>query len=681
MKKYIEKNGYTMIRISETTTPFVLKECFYADQTQCESRDFLLLESRLPSLIFSEEEVPVTVSPTDAVYFQNPDRVKAVRFIYSKFFAEKSCEIIFSTISHSEYKIWLNRQYVGACTGFSLFAFYLTLKKGINEIVFEVNLANPDYYDFNNRVELCPVAEADPQSLFYHSVLEYDRWIQFFHTADCRKFDCTCLFIPRRYTAVDSASIRVIDDFGILLGQLPALPGVPVTFEASKLKQKSPNTIRIHLFLEVTFTDGTTTNREQVALLCDYEDEKRALALEYDNALSIADEYTKNFLINEYGTLLKKMQCASQKEATALFRLKKCLRHIENNKSPYYATENNALIYYCSTLDLQYRKIRICKPLQLSTKHPGLIVFINVAGNSDGTRVKHLLKEHSDLIIVDLNVAGFSTGTPISEALISEAMDEVRKLYAFDERRIYWYGFCNNGSAAWNFCQNHPHLATKIVSTEAMPDVWHLYNLDLTEKILYNWSIYNSKKFHRLSKCKSFQLTQIHNSTHNYMQYYLYRIQNFQNLDHILPEFPRKVCFRTERMRFNQSYWITLNSIRKTKSKARITATIEDRKTITVQIINSDDFTIKVSPQMETDIRIVINGVTFFCKKQESIRFVRKRNRFCISKEQPVCSSRKGTGLLDVYYGPLRIIHDGSNTTESIAQNSLSQKHLLFLPS
>lgn len=207
---------YIVFSVSKTTPPFVLEEFFYTRYKQKENRKFLLTEAVLPPLTLTEEVVPLSVSPTDAVYFQDPDKIKETRFVYSEVFAKETCEILFSTISHSKYKIWLNGQYVGVCTDFSLFTFYLILKKGVNEFVFEIDLANPNYYDFNNRIALRSSEEANPQSLFYKSALEYDRWIQFFQTGDCIESDCTCIFIPRCYPVISSAVVKVLDDFGTL---------------------------------------------------------------------------------------------------------------------------------------------------------------------------------------------------------------------------------------------------------------------------------------------------------------------------------------------------------------------------------------------------------------------------------------------------------------------------------
>ena len=662
-------------------TPIILTEYYYAFvKNGSEPRPFSYVEIFFPELEYSEELVPIAISPTDAVYFRDPERLKEARFIYTELWTDEKQEILFSTISHSKYKIWLNGLYVGASTGFDLFTFYLTLEKGENKLVFEVDLANPNYYDMNNRVILQAAEEKNPQSFLCGTCLEYHKWIQFFQTPDCRKTDCTCVFIPRCFRIISSASVKVLDDFENLLAQSAAFPGVPLMFQAEMLRKKSPKTVRIHLLLEVFFTDGTSTIRRQIVLLQNYDAEKEALRLRYRNALNVADSYTKDFLSHEFDRFFSGETKTTHGEAVALFRLEKYLRRIEQQEEPYYRAENNTMIYYRSPLDLQYRKIRICKPPQLSTDRPGLIVFINMEGNAAGVKIAHLLKEHPDLILIDIGIAGFSTGTPISEALIAEALDEVRKLYSFNERRIYWYGYCNNGSAVWSFCQNHPHWAAKTVTVESLPDLSRIRNLDYCKSLIYYLKSKDQKDINSLISKKNNRTIPIQSSTHNYMQFYQYRAENFSDLNSVLPDYPENLQFSTVRMRFNRSFWITLHEIRREKMRASVSASIVNTKTICVKLINCDDFSLEVPPQMDAVFKVIINGVSLVCEKQPVIRFVREKKKFCISSEPANENSKKGTGLLDVYYGPLRIVHDGSELASDIAQKFAAPETMSFSP-
>lgn len=378
--------------------PIILSDYYYAPAKKPETLlEFSYVNQQIPDLVFSEDQVRVVFSPTEALYFQDPEKVKETRFIYTKLRVDGAQEILFSTISHSNYKIWLNGLYVGASTGFDLFTFYLNFQPGDNILVFEVDLANPNYYDFNNRVVLQSEEEKNPHSFLCGTCLEYEKWIQFFQTPDCRESNCSCVFVPRCYRIIQSASVSVLDDFGNLLSRVSAEPGVPLFFFTKKLKSQAPRTVRFHLLLEVFFMDGTSTTRKQMVLVRDYAEEKEVLRQQWNEALKTTEEYTRNFLYNEYNRFFEKYNPPSLGEAAALFKLDKYLKQIEAGETPYYLQENNTLIYYRSAYDLQYRKIRICKPPKLSVKHPGLMVFVNPSGNSLGMKVSHLLQEHSDL--------------------------------------------------------------------------------------------------------------------------------------------------------------------------------------------------------------------------------------------------------------------------------------------
>jgi len=659
----------------------ILSDYYYAPAKKPETLSgFSYVNHQIPDLAFSEDQVRVEFSPTEALYFQDPEKVKETRFIYTKLHVDGVQEILFSTISHSNYKIWLNGLYVGASTGFDLFTFFLNFQPGENILVFEVNLANPNYYDFNNRVVLQSEEEKNPHSFLCGTCLEYEKWIQFFQTPDCRESNCSCVFVPRCYRIIQSASVAVSDDFGNLLSAASAEPGVPLTFFTEELKAKAPRSVRFHLLLEVFFTDGTSTTRKQMVLVREYAEEKEALRLRWKTAGERAEEYTRNFLYNEYNRFFEKNNLPSLGEASALFKLDKYLKQIEAGEAPYYLQENNTMIYYRSELDLQYRKIRICKPPELRIENPGLMVFVNPSGNSLGMKVAHLLKDHSDLILIDIAIAGFSTGTAISEALISEALSEVRKIYAYDERRIYWYGYCNSGSAVWSFCQNHPHLAAKVVSVESAPDGKRLCNLDCCKTVCYDWGNGNPRTSAILSRMKNGPRFRIQNATHNYMQFYLYRAENFQSLEYRLPEYPRKVCFATERMRFNRSFWITMNSIRQKKTQAKVWGEILNVKGIRIRLHNCDDFSINVPHYMEEVFTVEINGDSVLCKKEKVLRFIREKGKYRLSQDSPQNRSQKGTGLLDVYYGNLRILYDGSEIANEVAKKFAEPETMSFSP-
>ncbi len=661
--------------------PIILSDYYYAPAKKPETLSgFSYINHQIPDLEFSEDPVRVKFAKTKALYFQDPEKLKEIRFIYTKFQVDAAQEVLFSTISHSTYKIWLNGLYVGANTGFELFTFYLNFQPGENTLVFEVNLSNPKYYDFNNRIVLQSEEEKNPKSFLCGTCLEYEKGIQFFQTSDCRESNCSCIFVPRCYRIIQSASVSVSDDFGNLLTTVPAEPGVPLTFSTEELKVNSPQTVRLHLLLEIFFTDGTSTTRKQMVLVREYSEEKEVLRQRWAEALKTKEEYTRNFLYNEYNRFFDKTNPPSLGEAAALFKLDKYLKQMEASEIPYYLQENNTLIYYRSAYDLQYRKIRICTPPKLSVKNPGLVVFVNPTGNSLGVRVAHLLKNHSDLILIDISVAGFSTGNAVSESLITEALSEVRKIYAYNDRRIYWYGFCNNGFAIWSYCQNHPDLATYICSVESMPDSGRIKNLDHCLCRSYYWNSEDYKYVKVFKKIKNNQFVKIQKATHNYMQYYLYRAENFQHLKAESPEYPQKVRFSTSRLRFNKSFWITLNSIRRDKMTASVKGEIVDSRNIRIRLLCCDDFSINVPPQMEKSFTVEINGVRIPCEKTKMLRFVRNGGQFHLAQEVALSQTRKGTGLLDVYYGPLRIVHDGSSIASEIAENFAKPEAMSFSP-
>lgn len=66
----------------------------------------------------------------------------------------------------------------------------------------------------------------------------------------------------------------------------------------------------------------------------------------------------------------------------------------------------------------------------------------------------------------------------------------------------------------------------------------------------------------------------------------------------------------------------------------------------------------------------------------ENLRFVcDEKGDFYLEKNLvPPVVSRKGTGLLDVYYGPLRIVHDGSPLAAEISEHFAHPETMSFSP-
>ena len=125
-------------------------------------------------------------------------------------------------------------------------------------------------------------------------------------------------------------------------------------------------------------------------------------------------------------------------------------------------------------------------------------------------------------------------------------------------------------------------------------------------------------------------------------------------------EWPSVVEYQTIRNRHRKAYWLEIHAISFGKREAYIKGEWSpDRIAITCR--NCTGFTVTVPPGVRRGhFQVVINRAaawTFDNYQEDQIPFVKARGGYRYApRYSPSVISRKGTGLLDVFLGPLRIV-------------------------
>lgn len=320
-------------------------------------------------------------------------------------------------------------------------------------------------------------------------------------------------------------------------------------------------------------------------------------------------------------------------------------------------------IYFKSKLDGHYEFCNIKLPHKYDkTKKYPLLMFLSTLRYDWFTNDFDAFENSGleDVIIADVTQKGVLTGSYIGEACILEILEQLKSYYSIDASRIYLEGFSNGAYACFSMMQNHPGVfAGALVSMGAAyrPNLHNLSNENIIEITSKQDVLYDCKALRSKGAFKNYKLISIPNLVHSFGCEYLFNLGLYQKLfAKKLQEYPDCIRFRTERMRHNRAYWITIQKMSYGKSYAEIFAKIQDHA-LYIRTQNIESFTIETPPQLAGQtIELFINSKSHSIKANaRQYKFTRINKEFC----QETLSDKllaKGAGILDVYLNPLNII-------------------------
>lgn len=653
-----------------------LHNLYYAE-TNLNFDNFSFTRKDLPDdLKYLHTKPCMEKKPDNVLFLKGPFESQ---FLYSIFVVSDNEDLVLTILTNCKAKIWINNLYVGCATSFDMFYFYPEFCNGENLIVIELDLKT-----VKEKISLnigCLKRRNEKESITDGFLSDYRKGIQFFSTTeDHLDYNPQFLFLLRDYRIFDSALLHVCNLEKSPIISMPVTPLELFKPDFETYRVKNPLDIGCFVVLKVFFADGSVSQREKFVALKEYSREKQMLLQKSSEFLQLKDNL--HALDYEYLYVLiesKKMynRRPSITDVSAVYKLRTFIDNLKTEELPYYQKSPGGILYYKSQIDDSIKSIKVCLPKKVKSDNLGVCFFVNLNGFSSPRNTDELLALESDCIFVSVAINGYTSGTPISESILLEAYSLIHKIYKIDDSRIYWFGYCNNGYAIWNILQGYPHLSTGSITISACPYIGNIRNIQYGTNIIYysKFETILERVLFRIKKSVSnIRLIKLETS-HVFNKVYLDKLLNYNLLQERLELFPKKIVFRTELLRHNKCFWFSFNNIALGKKYAKVKAIIADENSINITISNCHDFTISVPPYMVAPYRVMINGVLYLVNEQTQIlHFLKKGNGYSLLFDNPYVVSRKGTGILDVYYGPLRIIKGIGEAENIIAKNFSTPK-------
>lgn len=158
------------------------------------------------------------------------------------------------------------------------------------------------------------------------------------------------------------------------------------------------------------------------------------------------------------------------------------------------------------------------------------------------------------------------------------------------------------------------------------------------------------------------------------MNYYIAQRRVIEDLlKEELKAYPNHIHAKTYSLRHKKYYWFEFLDITFGLKFAEVDILIHKNNKIKINIKNFDRFKLYIPPQIKKqNIEFNINGQIIKISEtvSASLTFENINNVFYLSENKIKPLSLKGTGLLDVYYGPLQIyISNKDDISGNIAKN------------
>lgn len=371
----------------------------------------------------------------------------------------------------------------------------------------------------------------------------------------------------------------------------------------------------------------------------------------------------------------------------------KSLFQIMNSKKieEYLYQAGPHYVYYYSKFDNHYYYYYIVLPASYDpSKKYSLLLTISHGHISDfnhcffDTNYSNHFYSRKDAIFADIGGRGCTLGSYMGEQFILNELNDILNRFSIDKKRIYVIAHCAGNIALMNLAQAHPHLFAGIYTRRThlyYPNIYNLYNIPWMHLIA---SIDESDEFlvHRkqyektLRKLNFLFVHKYYNADIELKQVQYTKESIDLLMSKELNDYPEIIYYRTERNRLRKAYYIEIESITEGKNFAEFNSEIVGNN-LEINTKNCTGLKITLPPQIDREhFHIKINGkVLSFEKYYEEEVFLRhnrsKRGfEICSYLDENICYY-KGTGLLDVYMSPLRVINcNPDNVTMKNACNT-----------
>jgi dienelactone hydrolase len=230
-----------------------------------------------------------------------------------------------------------------------------------------------------------------------------------------------------------------------------------------------------------------------------------------------------------------------------------------------------------------------------------------------------------------------------------EALDDARKRYRIDDDRIVMRGFSMGGAACWQFAVHYPDVwcaaapgagfaetaeflnvfqNEKVQPTNYDKKLWHLYdcpdyavNLFNLPTVAYSGENDRQKQaadvMARALKAEGIELTHIIGPKTGHSYHPDARKEIDRRIDAVAARgrdaVPQQVKFQTYTLRYNRSFWVTIEGMERHWEKARVEAEIVGRSGVQVITSGVTDLSLSFAPgaapfDVSKPVKLTIDG-------------------------------------------------------------------------
>lgn len=332
-------------------------------------------------------------------------------------------------------------------------------------------------------------------------------------------------------------------------------------------------------------------------------------------------------------------------------------------------------VFFKSNLDgnIETFVFRVPANYNEANKHPLLAVF-----NFDYAENCWAIAPENT-IVLDLSCRGMTLGSYIGEAHFYEIMSKIKALLSIDESRIYAVGYCGEGTSALTLQQIEPGYFAAILISGAsiIPEmVRNLTNTPIiaieSDEQLITRPDNRSLELMR-DNLPLFRLECIESTNHDMLNRMHLQVKLINELmNFTVTKWPRRVEFKSPYFRHLSSYWIKANNFISSVDYVEFVAEYSDYL-INVEVQGTTELTIQIPPHIKTRngiIIIKINNEEIPVDTRQfgviSLAFINEHWHHVSAFKNNTSAEYRGTGLLDVYLGPVCVFAPKETTPNEL---------------
>lgn len=345
------------------------------------------------------------------------------------------------------------------------------------------------------------------------------------------------------------------------------------------------------------------------------------------------------------------------------------LKMIENGVYDEYLYSPGTKVFpFYSDIDERFNHYCICIPKGFSKDKKYSLLINNMINPAPENRYAHYFERTDafpDLIVADVQGNGMTTGSYIGDISTREAIENILENYPVDKNSVFMMGQSNGGFSTWVIAQKTPDMFAGIIPSTGFFNTNEVMNLS-NMRVRFLTSDADPGHRHNtegISQCPV-KLNDFEVITYSKLMHNVFAQVQFNEA--LLKEFfatkneayPKEIHFCTHMNRYRKAYWLEIRSIQPETYQAEIHATI-DNSNIYVEAKNITGFTVTVPPQVDkSTASIFCCNTEFPINGKTSVNIqMNGTNAIEVDRFDNEFHCYKGTGLIDVYLTPMRIVN------------------------